>query len=162
MLWSVSRAFHRNLLSYKARFSTGFSDKVSSDLQVASWVLLNPSEGSVLQEADSQVRSTGCLLRTPGMNTWGGEGFLRGRPVRSCCHFTVCPGARMALHLPVPACGRAQVRGLSAAGTALEEPEKQRLSSSNTGSAVWPEGPSFKAGSGHMARNPPQLCVLDS
>ena len=54
------------------------------------------------------------------------------------------------------------MRGLSAAGTALEEPEKQRLSSSNTGSAVWPEGPSFKAGSGHMARNPPQLCVLDS
>lgn len=67
MLRSVSRAFHRNL-SYRARFSTGFSDKVSSDSQVASWVLLNPSEGTVLQEADSQVQSTGCLLRTPGMN----------------------------------------------------------------------------------------------
>ena len=134
---------------------------MSSDLQVASWVLLNPSEGTVLQEADSQVRSTGCLLRTPGMNREVGEGFLRGRPVRSCCHFTMRPGARMALHVPVPGCGQAQVRGLWAAGTALEEPEKQRLSTSNTGPAAWAEGPSFKASSGHVARNP-QLCVLDS
>lgn len=71
-------------------------------------------------------------------------------------------GARMALHVPVPGCGQAQVRGLWAAGTALEEPEKQRLPTSNTGPAAWAEGPSFKASSGHVARNPQLRSGLSS
>ena len=96
MLWSVSRAFHRNLISHRACFSTGFSVQVSSDSEVASWVLLKPFEGAVLQEADSQVQSTGCLLWTPGWARAVGEGFLRGRRVGSCCPLTVCPSARMA------------------------------------------------------------------
>lgn len=99
----------------------------------------------MLQEADSQVQSTGLSAQDPWdeQGGWGG-GFCEVGLSEAAAISPCVPGARMALHVPVPGCGQAQVRGLWAAGTALEEPEKQRLSTSNTGPAAWAEGPSFR------------------
>lgn len=110
---------------------------MSSDSQVASWVLLNPFEGAVLQEADSQVQSTcggggispqstcsgggpGSPL-DPGMSTCSGGGIS----VRQAGPKLLPPHRVPALEWPVH-----RMWTGSGERTALEEPEKQRLSGS--------------------------------